>query len=98
MLEIVETLDISPKKLSPSLCDGVVEQQGGESIIPLVTNELMEETTLCTFILEMCDDPQWTKINIQTEIENLLSSKPKIGLSNDFVQNLYDNLAFDFEF
>jgi hypothetical protein len=40
-------------------CPGIIQQQVGDSIIPLLVDELWTDLIACTFILPVCDQDQW---------------------------------------
>jgi len=51
----------------------------------MIFDELLNEQTLCTFILNLCDMENWTKIDVEKWIYYKLNKKPYSAKSNDFV-------------
>ena len=71
------------------ICRGLVTDQFYEEGYPILTDKLLTERSLCTFILELCDMEKWKKIDVKEWVEDKVSSKPKIAQHNNFVNNLY---------
>ena len=44
---------------SSVICRGVVEQQFGESIFPIIFDKMLSEEIFCTFFLMVCDQDKW---------------------------------------
>jgi hypothetical protein len=70
-------------------CPGIVQQQLGDSIIPLLTTELWTDETACTFILPVCDQDKWTALRIKDYVYDVIKTKTPEALSNDYINNLY---------
>lgn len=71
------------------VCPGIIGQQFGEDIGVVLLDDLFEETTLCTFVFEVCEMDNWVKEDVNQAVHDILKSKPEIAQENDFVQKLY---------
>lgn len=71
-------------------CPGIIRQQFTESILPIITDDLLSETTFCTFELNLCDMDKWIRRDVKEEVFKLLTQKPEMVKDNNYVNNLYD--------
>ena len=74
-------------------CPGIIHQQMGESIWPMLTQEVLQETNFCTFIFEVCDQDIWRAQDVKKVVYDIVNSKSSLAKQNNFVQNLYDEMA-----
>jgi len=65
----------------------------GESIWPMLTQEVLQETNFCTFIFEVCDQDIWRAQDVKKVVYDIVNSKSSLAKQNNFVQNLYDEMA-----
>lgn len=70
-------------------CNGILNQQFAESILPILVNDLMSERVFCTYQMEVCDMDKFAKIDVKEQLFDLLVQKPPKAFSNDFINNLY---------
>lgn len=70
-------------------CPGIVRNQFAESILPAITDHLLNEEVACTFILNICDTDKWKAVDLDQWIEDLLKDKPEGVQNNDFVNQQY---------
>ena len=70
-------------------CPTIVQFQFRNEFLPVVTDGLFSEETMCTFILPLCDTQNWIPIDLNVEIQNQLLSKVAIAQENDFVNEMY---------
>lgn len=62
----------------------MINQQVVEAFIPMVES-LFNEKTLCTFILHLCNQEEYTPIDLDKWIQELISKKPDHVKDNNFV-------------
>lgn len=77
-------------------CPGIIRQQWGEQILPMITDQLLDEQNMCTFIMNLCDMDKWHKVDVKAWIDTVLMQKPEITIANDYINNLYKENAKDF--
>jgi hypothetical protein len=80
----------------PETCPGIIDQQFANSILPLIANDVLGQKNLCVFQLQLCERGDWVSRNQKQEVFNLLSNKPELAKSNDFINNLYKENRADF--
>ena len=56
-----------------SACNGILDDQLDETLLPLFTHDLMEPTTLCTFIFEVCESTSWAKQDLSEYVHQQLA-------------------------
>ena len=44
---------------SSDICRGVIEQQFGDAVFPVIFEKMLSEQVLCTFFLMVCDQDKW---------------------------------------
>ena len=81
--------------VSGSHCNAIVERQFRAGAMPVVINGVFDEETMCTFLLELCGMDEWRAIEVQDWVQDMVSTKPAVAKSNNYVNNLYDKLDPD---
>jgi hypothetical protein len=59
----------------------------------VVEEYLVTKNRVCNEHFGWCTDPVITKINLETVIENILATKPNALANDDYIQNMYDQMA-----
>ena len=67
----------------------MTQQQFGDFFMPMVTQQLLDEQKLCTFMLRLCDQDKWKPVDLEEWVNTKLSSKSKKAQNNDYVNQLY---------
>lgn len=70
-------------------CNGILNQQFAESILPILVDDLMSEKVFCTYQMEVCDMDKFEKIDVKKTLFDLLVKKPPAAYTNDYINNLY---------
>lgn len=65
------------------------------SLLPAIAQGIMSPQRICDEYLHLCANPHITEQNVDDYVNNLLASKPEIIKNNDFVDNLYKEIASD---
>lgn len=78
-------------------CNGILNQQFAESILPILVDDLMSERVFCTYQMEVCDMDKYAKIDVKETLFDLLVQKPPKAFSNDFINNLYKEHKMEFD-
>ena len=60
--------------------------------MPVIIEGVFDQTTLCTFMLELCNMDQWKAIDVKDWVQDLVSTKPANLRSNNVVNNLYKEI------
>jgi len=56
----------------PATCNGILNQQFAESILPILVDDLMSERVFCTYQMEVCDMDKYAKIDVKETLFDLL--------------------------
>lgn len=70
-----------------------MDDQLEETLLPLFTKDLMEPTTLCTFVFEVCESTTWGKEDLGEYVHYQLAQKSPRARQNNYVQSLYNNIT-----
>ncbi len=60
-----------------------------------LTHYILNKDHMCNEVLNVCESPHITEINLESAVNNLLATKPKSLEKDDFVDNLYKEIAAD---
>jgi hypothetical protein len=71
------------------VCPGIIKQQLGDSILPILTDQLFTETTMCSYIFNLCDMGKYEMQDSETWVFNVVQEKPSLASGNNYVNNLY---------
>ena len=77
-------------------CPGIIRQQWGEEILPMLTDQLLNSHNMCTFIMNLCELDKWNKVDVKEWVNHVLEQKPVAAKSNSFVNDLYKENAKKF--
>ena len=62
-------------------------------MLTVVTDGLMSEESMCTFILPFCDMDKWEMKAVGDRIKEIIEDKPPVAQRNEFVNVLYDQYS-----
>lgn len=74
-------------------CKGLIKQQWGDAILPFVSDWFLDETNLCVFSMNYCDQDKWIKIDLPTWAYDFVKAKPEKYKNTDYVNKLYDQMT-----
>ena len=72
-------------RYSGSICEGVLRNQFQQYLLPVALHDMTQHLNLCTYILDVCPVQGIKAIDVNQEVEEILSSKPAAIQDNDFV-------------
>jgi hypothetical protein len=73
-----------------STCPGIIKQQVGDSIYPIVTEQLFAETTMCSYILNVCDMDKYEIEDSEAWVFNVVGAKTPLAATNNYINTLYE--------
>ena len=62
-------------------------------MLTVVTDGLMSEESMCTFILPFCDMDKWEMKAVGDRMKEIIEDKPQVAQRNEFVNMLYDTYS-----
>ena len=68
-------------------------RQFGEPMYTVVEDYLLTKDRICNEHLGWCTDPVITPIELDSVLDNILATKPVAVQNDDYIQNLYDEMA-----
>jgi len=68
-------------------------RQFGEPLFTVIEEYLATRDRICNEWMGWCHDPTITNINVDTVIDNILATKPASLRNDDYIQNLYNEIA-----
>lgn len=74
-------------------CPGLINSQINQAMWPVNMGEMLSELNLCTFILQVCNQDKWKKLDVNKVVFDIVNSKSEVAKQNNFVQNIYNKLA-----
>lgn len=63
--------------------------------VPVITDYLLTRDRICTETLGICSTPTIQKIDLETVVNNILATKPLSIRDDNFIDNLYAEIAAD---
>lgn len=78
----------------PSVCKGAIDMMA-QSVVPAIAEGILSPSRICDEYFGFCSKPVITELHEETFVDRVLKSKPDIIKNNDFVNNLYKNIAAD---
>jgi hypothetical protein len=66
-----------------------------ESMLPVITDYIVTRERVCVEALEVCSTPVVHQIDLEKVVDDILATKPEIIKNDDFLDNLYAQIAAD---
>lgn len=71
------------------VCPGIIKQQVGDSILPILGDKLADEKTMCSFIFNVCDMEKYIIQDAEQWVYDVLLQKPEAAAKNNYVNKMY---------
>ena len=75
-----------------TFCPELVSQFG-EPLFTVAENYLFTRDRICNERLSLCESPIITEIDLKTVVKNILATKPESLKNDDYIQNMYEEMA-----
>ena len=67
----------------------------GPYLLPAIANGELSPNRVCNEYFHFCSEPDIQELSLPAFVERVLSDKPDIIKNNDFIQNIYKQIAAD---